>query len=244
MNLQFVRVIWLSFIAVLVVVADVSQAAELRPLQGYEARYIVERGDSVYGEASRKLELTSAGQFDLYTETEISWLFISDRRRFWATFAFTDARVKPISFAYKRSGTGRDKSFSAEFSPLQQQIINSSTQQPLAIEWQPDLLDEASMLEQLRFDVMNTDAETFSYRLLDEKGNVDVQIFRREAEQQLQLPYGDVIAVKVVRVRENSDRETEFWFAPELEYVMVMMQQREEGEEVATLRLEILEQAE
>ncbi|MCA1768321.1 MAG: DUF3108 domain-containing protein, partial [Idiomarina sp.] len=59
-------------------------------------------------------------------------------------------------------------------------------------------------------------------------------------EQQLSLPYGEVEAIKVERIRDNNRRQTFFWFAPELNYVMVKMQQFKEGEEQATMSLKSL----
>lgn len=209
-------------------------------LGSYDARYEVRRGGSDYGEALRKLELTEDGHYQLANETEISFLFLSDVRRYDSKFNFAGAQVEPLTFSFKRSGTGRNKGIKVRFEPDSKQVIDVEAEAPLPVDWHEDLMDEASMLEQLRFDLQHTEADEFSYQIIDDKGSNDLQKFRRVTTEQLSLPYGEVAAIKVARVRESKKRETLYWFAPELNYVLVKMQQRKEGDEVATLLLERL----
>ncbi len=216
-----------------------AQAAELLP---YKAHYDVLRGSSNYGEALRELEQEAdSNKYKLYTETEISLLFLSDRRRFWTEFNFVDGQVKSEKFDYKRSGTGSNKSFASRFDYAAKQIINTKNGAIVEVEWQEQRIDEASHLEQLRFDLQTQSNELLEYVVLDEKGRSDDMRYRIIGEEQLQLPYGAVTAIKVERVREHSSRETSYWFAPELDYVLVQMTQRDDGEEVATLQLRRLQ---
>ncbi|RUO47158.1 DUF3108 domain-containing protein [Pseudidiomarina donghaiensis] len=215
-----------------------SNSATLIP---YETRYEVLRGGSNYGEAVRSLSLTD-GVYKLYTETEISLLFLSDRRRFWSEFVLENGRIQTQTFAYKRSGTGRDKGFSGIFDWQQKQLINRNTKQPVAVNIVQHSMDEAANVEQLRLDVQNQAQTDFVYNVIDEKGQADELRFQRVGEEVLTLPYGEITAVKVERVRENSRRETDYWFAPELGYVLVKMAQREDGDEVATLQLSHIQQ--
>lgn len=198
----------------------VVQGAELRP---YQADYVVKRGDADYGEASRVLQRAGEDQFKLYTETEISWMFLSDRRRFWSTFQWQTPHLYTLEFAYKRSGTGKNREFASTY-PLTEQV-----------------LDEAAMLEQLRVDIQDASVQQWQYQVRDEQGQADQQTFARQGEETLRLPFAEVTAVKIARLREHSDRETYFWFAPSLDFVMVKMQQIEEGDEVATLLLRKLQ---
>ncbi len=209
-------------------------------LTTYDARYEVQRGGSNYGEALRTLKQNADGLYQLENETEISFLFLSDVRRYDSTFAFADGQIEPQTFAFKRSGTGRNKGIRVRFEVDTQKVIEVEAEAPLPVTWHNNLMDEASMLEQLRYDLQHSDAKEFSYQVVDDKGANDAQKFRRLGSEQLQLPYGEVEAVKVERVRESKKRETMYWFAPELNYVLVKMQQRKEGDEVATLLLERL----
>ena len=213
----------LLLIASLLLASGASLALELTP---YQADYAVLRDNSDYGEAQRVLSRTVEGTYELYTETEIAWMFLSDRRRYWSTFEWQNGQVATRSFGYKRSGTGRNKEFNGRYDA------------------QPPVLDEAAMLEQLRFELGDETVNEFRYRMIDNKGQTDQHLYRRIATETLQLPYGEVTAIKVARIREHSDRETYYWFAPELSHVLVKMQQIEEGEEVATLVLRKLTLAE
>ncbi|WP_258806565.1 DUF3108 domain-containing protein [Pseudidiomarina sp. CB1] len=226
----------------LLLVSSVAVAVEKQPeLSTYDARYEVQRGGSNYGEALRTLVRDDSGRYQLENETEISFLFLSDVRRYDSTFGFSDGRVEPQTFAFKRSGTGRNKGIRVRFDTAAKQVIDVEAEAPLPVTWHAGLLDEASMLEQLRYELQHTDAQDFSFQIIDDKGSNDLQKFRRGAIEQLSLPYGDIAALKVERVRESKKRETIYWFAPELDYVLVKMQQRKEGDEVATLLLQQLD---
>ncbi|RUO60628.1 DUF3108 domain-containing protein [Pseudidiomarina insulisalsae] len=234
---------WLSFVMLSIALGQSQQALALseQELSEYYTRYQVQRGGSDYGEATRQLQRNDDGSFLLQNETEISFLFLSDVRRYESVFSFAQQQIKPQSFSFKRSGTGSNKKFAVQFDPQAQQVIEAESGAPLPIQWQPHLLDEASMLEQLRFDLQHTDKREFDYQLVGDKGDYDEQKFRRLERETLSLPYGEVEAIKVERVRTSSTRETLYWFAPQLDYVMVKMQQRKEGDEVATLLLEQVE---
>jgi hypothetical protein len=140
-----------------------------------------------------------------------------------------------------RTGTGSDKSFHGEFRADDKTVRNVDTGRMLDINWKDALFDEANVTEQLRIDLARG-AKTFEYRLVDEKGREDEYRFRVMADSELlKLPYGEVEAIKVGRIRDNNRRQTFFWFAPELNYVMVKMQQFKEGDEQATMSLKSLE---
>jgi hypothetical protein len=220
--------------------SSIANTTDDAALSTYDARYEVRRGGSDYGEALRTLARDGQGVYRLENETEISFLFLSDVRRYESTFNFNQQHVEPLTFKFKRSGTGRNKGIRVRFESNNQQVVDVDAGVPLPLTWQGDLMDEASMLEQLRFDLMHSDAQELSYQIVDDKGANDQQTFRRLETEQLNLPYGEVEALKVERVRASKKRETIYWFAPELNYVLVKMQQRKEGDEVATLLLEQL----
>lgn len=222
-------------LAAMIALAASTTVFAMTALTPYETRYEVTRGGSNYGEAVRTLKYEE-GRFKLYTETEISLLFLSDRRRFWSEFSLDDGNVTSHEFTYKRSGTGRNKGFSGSFDHDQQVVINKETDQPMSIDPSVYHMDEAASIEQLRLDVRGEEAD-YRYAVVDEKGQTDELVFKRVGEETLQLPYGEIKAIKVERIRENSRRETDYWFAPELDYVLVKMEQREDGDEVATLQL-------
>ena len=212
-------------------------------MKPYEANYVITRGDSEYGEGYRYLEVSPDNEWQLRTKSDISWFILSDTREARSVFIVDDenSRLEPREFIYMRSGTGSNKSFHGEFRADDKKVRNVDTGRMLDINWENALFDEANVIEQLRIDVAGG-AEQFKYRVVNEKGEEDEYRFRVMAESQvLSLPYGEVEAIKVGRVRDNNRRQTFFWFAPELNYVMVKMQQFKEGDEQATMSLRSLD---
>lgn len=211
-------------------------------MKPYEANYVITRGDSEYGEGYRYLEVSPDNEWQLRTKSDISWFILSDTREARSVFIVDDEnnRLEPREFIYMRTGTGSDKSFHGEFRADDKKVRNVDTGRMLDINWENALFDEANVIEQLRIDVAGG-AEQFKYRVVNEKGEEDEYRFRVMAESQvLSLPYGEVEAIKVGRIRDNNRRQTFFWFAPELNYVMVKMQQFKEGDEQATMSLKSL----
>lgn len=212
-------------------------------MKPYQADYVITRNGSEYGEGYRYLEVSSDGEWQLRTKSDISWFILSDTRKARSVFVVdTDKHyLEPKEFIYERTGTGSDKSFHGEFKADEKTVRNVDSGSLLDIDWKGALFDEANVTEQLRIDLAQGD-ETFKYRLVDEKGKEDEYRFRVMAKNELlSLPYGELETVKVERVRDSNRRQTFFWFAPELNYVMVKMQQFKEGDEQATLSLKSLD---
>lgn len=214
----------------------------------FKAEYVVTRGGSDYGHAVRKLEATGNGAYKLTMLTDISWLFLSDKRTFNSEFKLENNRVKPLVFSYSRTGTGSDKSFAARFDHDQQRLVNQANDKAVGLAWNPNRLDEASALVQLRRDVAHADrtdsgTREWQYNVVDEKGADDTLKFRWKSKEEVQLPYGTLETIAVERVRENSKRVTNYWFAPELNYNLVRMYQAKDGDETATLELKNYETA-
>ncbi|MDV6314783.1 DUF3108 domain-containing protein [Idiomarina sp. HP20-50] len=211
-------------------------------MKPYQANYVITRDGSEYGHGYRYLEKASENEWELKTQSDISWFILSDKREARSVFILDDEnnRLEPREFIYMRTGTGSDKSFHGEFEANEKRVRNVDTGNILDINWEQALFDEANVTEQLRIDVANG-AETFKYHVVNEKGQEDEYRFEILARnQKLSLPYGEVEAIKVARIRESNRRQTFFWFAPELNYVMVKMQQFKEGEEQATMLLKSL----
>lgn len=228
----------LTMLLALTATVAVAEPVTLAP---YEAHYKVTRGGSDYGEGYRMLETSPNGEWQLRGKTDISWFILSDVRETRSVFTYKEEaqRFDPIEFLYMRTGTGSDKSFHASFDAQQQEVRNVDTGRLIDINWQGGLYDEASVIEKLRLDVAAQNAP-YVYDIIDEKGRADEYRFAVLEEEQISTPYGQLNAVKVERVRDNNRRQTYFWFAPEIDYLLVKMQQFKEGDEQATMTLEKL----
>ena len=70
------------------------------------------------------------------------------------------------------------------------------------------------------------------------RGRVKTYRFELLGEESIDTGLGRVDTVKVQRVRENSDRHTVFWLAPEWDYLIVKLAQREDDGEAYEMVLE------
>ena len=205
----------------------------------YSANYVLSRRGTDRGEASRILERHENDQWRYYTETSARLLVLSDRRKNETYFRMEEGRVKPLLFDYTREGTGSNQYLRIRFDYENEQVI-SEGEDDVDVEWHANLLDPNAVLHQLQLDVAGDD-ENWSYPLVDERGNYRDYEFERTGTETLDLPYGTFDTVRVVRVRDTDRRETIFWFAPELNYTLVKMQQIEKGREQLQIQLKNLD---
>ncbi|RTE87488.1 MULTISPECIES: DUF3108 domain-containing protein [Gammaproteobacteria] len=204
-------------------VADESVTAEVN--QPYVAHYEVTRRGRSHGEAIRRLELLENSQYRYYTETEVSFLFLSDRRVQITEFEFVQGQIHPLVYEYERTGTGSDDQLTYDFA-------EHSNEQ--------NILDANSVLHQLQLGLANGQSE-FEFDVLNEHGERETYRFEVMGDETVSVPYGTLDTLKVARVRNSQRRETYFWFSPLLNYSLVQMQQIKEGKEQAKLSLKSIQ---
>ena len=71
-------------------------------------------------------------------------------------------------------------------------------------------------------------AEELSYTVIIRSSIRDYR-YQRLGEEDMETALGVLRVVKLERVRDNSDRETTLWLAPELNYQPVLLRQKEDG---------------
>lgn len=72
---------------------------------------------------------------------------------------------------------------------------------------------------------------------IDDEGEHQTLVFRQAGRESISVPYGTFDTVRVERVRKGKDRETITWLAPELDWVAVRVDQREDGDLSGRLEL-------
>jgi Protein of unknown function (DUF3108) len=90
-------------------------------------------------------------------------------------------------------------------------------------------LNRLSYQVQLQRDLINQ-VSPLQYQVIS-RGRLKQYNFDIQGEEILDTPLGKITALKVKRIREDDKRETTFWFAPEWNYLLVQLWQREEGGE-------------
>jgi hypothetical protein len=133
--------------------------------------------------------------------------------------------VVPQHYTYKRKGIGnnRDDELAFDWANLKLNNIKKDTKIDIA----KKLQDSLSYQVQLNQDLI-AGKKNFDYSVTNGR-KVKQYKFEIVGEETLPTALGDVKAVKVKRTRDNEDLVTYAWFAKEFQYLLVSMQQEENG---------------
>ena len=218
-----------------VLFSTVGHAAQL---QQFEAKYKAFQYGKELGQASLKLESLGRNKFRLSYQSKVSVFFLSDKRKETSLFSFEDDKIIPFKYSYERTGFGSDKSLVAEFDGTSRQIdINKKDKLP----WNNELDNQLYRLDiQLQ---LAQNKKEFSYDLVNNRGQLRHYDLLVLGSEQLTLPYGTLEGIKVKMMRENSTRETFAWFAPQLDYQLVRLQQFKDGDEQGDIQLSSFSQS-
>lgn len=207
-------------------------ASDTFQLQPFEAEYTGIRWGNNVGTATLKLEHLAANTYSLTYFSKAKVFFYSDKRKEHSIFSFNDGHFTPKEYYYSRTGTGSDKSLELAFNAKQQQIeVKDGEAMEWLGEWDNQLyrLDIPQKLANgegdISYDFINSRGEKRKYRIIV------------EGSETLSLPYGMIEAIKVKIARESKKRVTYAWFAPELHYNMVRLQQFKNGDEQGDVQL-------
>ncbi|MBC3767342.1 DUF3108 domain-containing protein [Neptunicella marina] len=210
--------------------------AVANPLCTYVASYKAYRRGSELGHASQQLIKLDNEKYKLIYQSHASIFIFSDHRKETSLFDVNDNQYIPLHYQYERTGTGSDHELNLTFDATNKQLVFAHKPvQP----WENEQ-DNQLYLFQIK-DALRAGKTDFVVDLISYKGNKEQYHFQVEKTEKLKLPYGQLEAIKIARIRENSSRETYFWFAPSLDMLMVRLQQIKDGDEQADIRLQSVE---
>ncbi len=146
--------------------------------------------------------------------TEMSWLE-------------NEKRVVPLRYTYKRKGLGNNRDDELIFDWNTLKLTNVRKNHVTNLDVHQRLHDSLSYQVQLTQDLI-AGKNNFSYTATNGR-KIKSYKFEIVGEEVLQTPLGDVKTIKVKRSRENDDLVTYAWFAKDFQYLLVRMQQEEDG---------------
>ena len=190
----------------------------------FKAAYVAKfQGLQIEAKGVRELQRLENGAYRL-TSSATSMLA---RVLETSEFSFAGGQLKPIRYEYTRRGMGKSKqafiAFDYGSKTLQHQDGTS--------EFIGGTLDKLSYQYQLTLDLANLasserSSNTFEYVVADGDKLKNYR-FRVAGEEVLATPTGDILTVKIERVREhNSDRQTTFWLAKDYDYLLTKFKQQ------------------
>lgn len=146
-----------------------------------------------------------------------------------------DGQVVPLHYRYERSGLGRSRKGELTFDWEAGELIDNVKDERVEIDTSKNIQDRLSFQLQMQID-LNNGKEKLAYHIADgaKFRDYDFAVIDRE---ELDTPLGEVTTAKIERTREDSDRVTYAWTAPEHNNMLVRLQQ-DDGSMSFTIRLE------
>lgn len=158
-------------------------------------------------------------------------------------FRLTDSGVQPLAFTGKDTISKRKKQADLNFDWDLQRVTGTASQKKSGkrIETsvdapvEEDLHDAISLQYALMHDLQNGTLKT-RYTLADGDELKKINITQLETTT-LRVPYGEFEVIPVQHQVETSSRVTTFWFARELNYLPIKIEQRRKGKRLMKAEL-------
>ena len=206
------------------VLAEDKAASKVIP--AFSAKYVILNNDKSVGEATRKLSYLDNGLAKYSYHTNIEWLIFSDARDETSIVKLEGNKVIPQSFEYVREGTGSDKHYKWRFDVENNLAINEIKNRKKNVEYPENIQDPLSYHLQHRLNLIdNAKQEHFVYPVIKTSGTIKNYVYQYDGEEELMLPYGLVKTIRLKREVVEKKRVTYAWFAPELNYLLVKLNQ-------------------
>ena len=206
------------------VLAEDKAASKVIP--AFSAKYVILNNDKSVGEATRKLSYLDNGLAKYSYHTNIEWLIFSDARDETSMIKLEGNKVIPQSFEYVREGTGSDKHYKWRFDIENNLAVDEIKKRNKNVEYPENIQDPLSYHLQHRLNLIdNAKQEHFVYPVIKTSGTIKNYVYQYDGEEELMLPYGLVKTIRLKREVVEKKRVTYAWFAPELNYLLVKLNQ-------------------
>lgn len=214
------RLSWLIGVVVLHI-ASLAHASELTP---FENKYSAK----LYGfniDVTSRLNSQSNGVYEFYFDANSTLGRVTEISQFqWNP---NEHFAIPLQYNYKRTGIGKNRDQALSFNWIKNEVVNTKTDSHLALDASKKIQDSLSYQLQLRQDLM-AGKKNLSYLITNGKKNREYK-FEILGDEVLDTPLGKVTTVKIKRIQTSDERETYAWFAKDFQYLLVRLQQEENG---------------
>ena len=138
-----------------------------------------------------------------------------------------EQRIIPQRYIYQRNGMGKNRDDELVFDWAGNKVTHVKSLKIQALDAAKNLQDGLSYQIQLSQDLI-AGKKQFEYSITNGR-NIKQYKFEIVGEELLTTPLGDVKTVKVKRTRDKSELVTYAWFAKDFQYLLVRLQQEENG---------------
>jgi hypothetical protein len=202
-----------------------SSMAQIRPFQAiYASQW--DLGISLSGKAERSLIRNDDGSYRLTTEASAMIASLTES----SLFRLIGDQIQPSHYRYQRKVLNKTRDVEVAFDWPNQKVKNTAEGSSWVMDIVPHTLDKQSVQLRLQLDlaaIPAVDGQAYTYEVAD-GGYLKTYLFIAEGEDLIETPLGKYMSVRIKRDRgESTDRETWIWFAPELDYTIVRILQKE-----------------
>jgi hypothetical protein len=199
---------------------------EKHVIQPFTAKYNLIRSADIVGTAKRTLKYLTNNKAEYSYKTDIEWLIFSDERQETSLINLVDHKIIPLEYKFLRSGTGPDKSQHWQYNTSENIAKNIKETSELTVEFPENIQDKLSYHLQNRLNLIKLpEQKLFVYPVISHSGKIKNYVYQYDGEDELMLPYGLIKTIRLKREVIEKNKVTYAWFAPELNYLLVKIQQ-------------------
>ena len=193
----------------------------------FHAEYVAKsEGFPVKAKGVRELQRLENGDYRLTSSATSVLARVTET----SEFSFAGNQLTPSRYDYTRGGLAKSKQTFIAFDYGSMTLLHEDGTSELVA----GTLDKLSYQYQLKLDLANLNlsersSSTLEYTVAD--GNkLKHYRFRVAGEEVLTTPAGDMLTVKLERIRAHgSDRQTTFWLAKDHDYLLTKLKQQGNG---------------
>jgi len=228
--LNMMRIILPLPLIVLLTTLAFTAGADIGKPPEFDVIYDVYRSGMRVAKMERSISRNDDGVMLYRSETNLTGIasvFRKDRIIEQSLWEYDDGKLVPLQYEYLHTGIRNERNVTVEFDWDENQIINSvngSTWKMPGVEGVLDkLLYQYSLMRDMR-----SGQTHFTYTIAD-GGTEKLYVFESLGEEVIETPLGKMRTIKVVRHREDSDRKSTFWSAPDIDYLPVKLENVDDG---------------
>lgn len=181
------------------------------------------------------ISLKVEGKQTLSKRDNSIWRFVFSADNMFASlnevsdFYVDNHQIIPKKYQYKSTALGKKRAATLTFDWNKMLVRNDIKDKPWNLAINPKTLDKLSVQLQVRQD-LKIGKESFDYQIAD-GGRIKNWIFKRDSVETIDTKIGKLSTIKVIRTDTlEKGRQTYFWFAPKLDYLLVKLEHKEDGE--------------
>lgn len=203
-------------------------------LKPYQAKYRITQ-NGLSAEASRKL--AKVGPHWRLSQTASKWFItIGEESLIEVT---EDQNLRPLQYRYENSlSSKRDQRIVFDWQA--NKASDENYRKPYTLPLKDDYADQLSAQLQLRQQLLNDDntiQDGTWQQTIVKNGKIKTYQIKKLGEETIETELGAIETVKLLRKREGSSAETLVWLAKNWNYMIVKLQQTEDGD---SLYLELI----